>query len=105
MKTLEFVISAFILLCVGLAACGGDRDIERQLDRADAMMDHAPDTALMLLDSMCVDRLGGGQRARYGLLYTKAATKNYTPLAYDSLIGMAVDYYAGRGDSLEIQSL
>ena len=105
MKTLEFVISAFILLCVGLAACGGDRDIERQLDRADAMMDHAPDTALMLLDSMCVDRLGGGQRARYGLLYTKAATKNYTPLADDSLIGMAVDYYAGRGDSLEIQSL
>lgn len=26
-------------------------------------------------------------------------------LADDSLIGMAVDYYAGRGDSLEIQSL
>lgn len=105
MKTFAFVILSVLLLCFGLAACGGNRDIERQLDRADAIMDSAPDTALMLLDSMCADSLGGGQRARYGLLYTKAATKNRTPLADDSLIGMAVDYYAGRGDSLEIQSL
>ena len=105
MKHLITSIIASLLLCVGLAACGGDRDAERQFDRADALIDSAPDAALMLLDSMCADSLGGGQRARYGLLYTKAATKNRTPLADDSLIGMAVDYYSGRGDSLEIQSL
>lgn len=105
MKTFVFVIFSVLLLFVGLAACGGGRDAERRLDRADAIMDSIPDSALTVLDSIHADRLKGGQRARYGLLYTKAATKNRTPLADDSLIGMAVDYYAGRGDSLEIQSL
>lgn len=105
MKNLAFIILSVLLLCVGIAACGGDRDAERRLDRADSLIDKAPATALTVLDSLDADRLSGSQMARYGLLYTKAANKNHTPLADDSLIGMAVDYYAGRGDSLEIQSL
>lgn len=105
MKQLITSIIASLLLGIVFAGCGGNPDVERRLDRADILINRAPDSALIVLDSLDADNLKGSQLARYGLLYTKAANKNHTPLADDSLIGMAVDYYADRGDSLEIQSL
>ncbi|MBO4944397.1 MAG: hypothetical protein J6C91_03940 [Muribaculaceae bacterium] len=105
MKRLVSFIVSLMVLCVVVAACGGSRGAGEQLDRADALIDTRPDSALRLLDSLSYNALSDVHRARYGLLYTKAASKNYTPLADNSLISVAVDYYAGRGDSLEIQSL
>ena len=93
------------LLAAVFTACGGRRDVERRLDEADAVMNCAPDSALTLLEAMCCDSLGGGQRARYALLLTKATDKCYKPVEDDSLISFAAEYYAGRGDSLEAQSL
>ncbi|MDE6264029.1 MAG: hypothetical protein K2M11_02675, partial [Paramuribaculum sp.] len=93
------------LLAAVLTACGGRRDVERRLDEADAVMNCEPDSALTLLEAICGDSLGGGQRARYALLRTKAEVKNYKPVEDDSLISFAAEYYAGRGDSLEAQSL
>lgn len=63
----------------------GGRDAGQQLDRAEALINTAPDAALRVLDFLSVNNLNGSQRARYGLLYTKAATKNHIPLADDSL--------------------
>ncbi len=87
------------------ASCGARRDVERRLDEADAIMDCAPDSALAMLESIRVDGMGGGQRARHALLLTKAKTKAYKPIEDDSLISFAADYYSGHGDSLEAQSL
>ncbi|MBO4945196.1 MAG: hypothetical protein J6C91_08070, partial [Muribaculaceae bacterium] len=105
MKSIASIILTLMVLCVVVAACGGSRGGGEQLDRADALIDTHPDSALRVLDSLSLNDLNDAQQARYGLLYTKAASKNYTPLADNSLISVAVDYYAGRGDSLEIQSL
>ncbi len=104
-------LKALSIICVFAAffvSCGAHRDVERRLDEADAMMGCAPDSALAMLESICVDGvdgMGGGQRARYALLLTKAKTKNYKPIEDDSLISFAADYYSGHGDSLEAQSL
>ncbi len=101
-------IKAVSIICVFAAffvSCGAHRDIERRLDEADAMMGCAPDSALAMLETIRVDGMGGGQRARYALLLTKATDKCYKPIEDDSLISFAADYYSGHGDSLEVQSL
>ncbi|MDE7237399.1 MAG: hypothetical protein K2N66_06210 [Paramuribaculum sp.] len=97
------VIIASLLLCVGLAACGGDRDIERQLDRADAMMDSIPAEALIILQEIDRSRLGDADAARHALLLSQAYDKTAVDIADDSLIAIARDYYLthpGRRDML-----
>ncbi|MDE6588119.1 MAG: hypothetical protein K2K40_07260 [Paramuribaculum sp.] len=103
MKQLITLIIASLLLCVGLAACGGDRDIERQLDRADAMMDSIPAEALIILQEIDRSRLGDADAARHALLLSQAYDKTAVDIADDSLIAIARDYYLthpGRRDML-----
>ncbi|MDE6264831.1 MAG: hypothetical protein K2M11_06755, partial [Paramuribaculum sp.] len=79
MKYVTLSLFSVFLLAAVFTACGGRRDVERRLDEADAVMNCAPDSALTLLTAICCDSLGGGQRARYALLRTKAEVKNYKP--------------------------
>lgn len=46
-----------MVLCVVVAACGGSRGAQEQLDRADALIDARPDSALHVLDSLSLNDL------------------------------------------------
>ncbi|MBQ2447270.1 MAG: tetratricopeptide repeat protein, partial [Bacteroidales bacterium] len=70
------------------------------LSRAEAMMTQAPDSALILLEDLSKGALRGREnRAHFALLYSQALDKNYIDLANDSIIRVAVDYYAPRKDN------
>ncbi|MDE6587887.1 MAG: hypothetical protein K2K40_06085 [Paramuribaculum sp.] len=90
MKTFAFVIFSVLLLFVGLAACGGDRDIERQLDRADAMMDSIPAEALTILQEIDRSCLGDADAARHALLLSQAYDKTAVTDADGAVIATAV---------------
>ena len=75
-------------------ACRTDNTSIQLLDQAEAMMNEAPDTALALLDSIDSHRLGRADNARYALLRSQALDKNFIDITNDSLISIAVDYYA-----------
>ena len=87
-----------ILTIVLLATACSDQRYVAMLDRAETLMMNAPDTALALLDSVNSRRLYRGDKARYALLRSQALDKNYIDVTNDSLINIAVDYYAHSGN-------
>lgn len=87
-----------LLAIVLLATACSDRRYVAMLDRAEPLIETAPDTALALLDSIDSRRLYREDKARYALLHSQALDKNYIDVANDSLINIAVDYYAHSGN-------
>ena len=88
-------------LCL-LAACAGGVQKERSplLERADSLLPVRPDSAWRLLRQVPPDSLRGeAWQARYALLRTEAALRCGQPLADDSLILSAVEYYDRAGDA------
>ena len=78
---------------------GCNRDAEQYLRMAEGCMETCPDSAysyMMHLDM--ADELSSEQYARYALLYTQAMHKCRKPLENDSLINVAVEYYANSND-------
>ena len=86
-------ILPLILAIVLLASACSDQRYVAMLDRAEPLIETAPDTALALLDSIDSRRLYRGDKARYALLRSQALDKNYIDVTNDSLINIAVDYY------------
>ena len=85
-----------VLLMVG--ACRESR-VEQWLMCAEGCMETNPDSAYRCLQQIDVsDGLSDEQRARYALLRTQAMHKCRIPLESDSLINVAVAYYADSGD-------
>ncbi len=84
-----------LLLLAGLFwACGGDRALQVSLDRADALMESHPDSALALLKPYDGAQIRSeAQRARFALLYSMALHKNFIDEQSDSLISIACGYY------------
>ena len=97
-KILTLLISLSLLAC-----CERENkpaNVRSTLSRAEAMMTQAPDSALMLLEDLSKGALRGREnRAHFALLYSQALDKNYIDLANDSIIRVAVDYYAPRKDN------
>ena len=87
-----------LLAIVLLATACSDRRYVAMLDRAEPLIETAPDTALALLDSIDSRRLYREDKARYALLRSQALDKNYIDVTNDSLINIAVDYYAHSGN-------
>ena len=88
-------------LCL-LAACAGGVQEERSplLERADSLLPVRPDSAWRLLRQVPPDSLRSeAWQARYALLRTEAALRCGQPLADDSLILSAVEYYDRVGDA------
>ena len=88
-------------LCL-LTACAGGVQEERSplLERADSLLSVCPDSAWRLLRQVPSDSLRGeAWQARYALLRTEAALRCGQPLADDSLILSAVEYYDRAGDA------
>ena len=100
------VIVIFILLLLE-AVSGCTSPVRRQLDRAEAIMESAPDSALAILDSIDTASLTrASDRALYALLQTQGRIKTYEVLTDDSLISTAVSYYEDHGpDSNLMKSL
>ena len=88
---LRTVIYTLLLatLCMG---CGGQGHM-RQLESLEAQLDTAPDVVRLALDSIPFASLGDEARALYAILRTQADYKCYVPLATDTLIRYATDYY------------
>ena len=87
-----------MVVCLLVAACGND-PVEQWLTRAEVCMEADSDSAFRCLQYIDdVDGWSGEQRARYALLRTQAMHKCRIPLESDSLINVAVAYYADSDD-------
>lgn len=93
MKAIALLLILMTMLCVGVGACGDHTGVEAQLDRADALMDTYPDTALKILHEIDSSLLSEADAARYALLLSQAYDKTGFDIADDSLISVALDYY------------
>ena len=93
-----FRITAAVLTCCAVLSCADDSAVMEELDRAEAVMEEHPDSALALLDTLDRSRLTTREaRARHALLYSQALDKNYIELTTDSIIRPAAQYYARHG--------
>ena len=89
-------ISLFLLLMTG---CKERPEVTASLDRAEELMESAPDSALTLLQTLDTETfLRRSTHARHALLFTQAQDKNYIDETNDSLISIAVDHYRQHGD-------
>lgn len=87
-----------IALCLLLAGCGRNSEINRQLDRADALIESRPDSSLLILDNIDANALSGKeQKARYALLKSMAFDKNYIDTTTFDVLQPAIDYYLEHG--------
>ena len=94
LKRLLHIIFVLLLLC----ACG-NRDAQRMLDRAEAVMSDNPSEAITILDSIGDDGLSRSQRMRRLLLLTNAQNKCDTVFRSDSIQRLLVDYYESHGSA------
>lgn len=95
MRNLLLTILSLLLL----AACTNTapRTKHSALAKADSQMHTHPDSALALLQSISADSLtDDANRAYHALLLSQALDKNYIDKTDDSLINIAVTYYADK---------
>ena len=95
MRNLLLTILSLLLL----AACTNSalRTKHSALTKADSLMHTHPDSALALLQSISADSLtDDANRAYHALLLSQALDKNYIDKTDDSLINIAVTYYADK---------
>lgn len=91
------LITAAALAAMTLLSCV-NKKAEEALSLAERMMEDAPDSSLMVLESIDTAALGSkAQRARYSLLYSMALDKNYIDTTDTRLIMPAVRYYSRHG--------
>ncbi len=107
MTTLEKIIY-WSLLAVVLSffvwSCGYTSPAARLLDEAELSLNTAPDSAFVSLDSMDRSLLNSPElRARHALLYSQALEKCGIEVYDDSIIHIALDFYASVGDSENVQ--
>lgn len=87
-----------VLVLCAVLSCSDDTAVMAELDRAEAVMEEYPDSALALLDTLDRGRLTTREaRARHSLLYSQALDKNWIELTSDSVISPAVKYYKKHG--------
>ncbi|MBD5285066.1 MAG: hypothetical protein HDS29_02165 [Bacteroides sp.] len=95
MRMVLFFI-AIITACSVLVSCRNE--VDSAMDRAELLMEEAPDSALKIMEIIEPKGLSGARNARYALLLTQARYKNYIDETDDSLINIAVRYYRHRDD-------
>ena len=91
------MLVAFIVASVAVS-CGGNREADRQLSKAEEVMAEHPDLSLSILTG--IDHAGLGsdeERARYALLMSQALDKNYVDTTTFDVLQPAIDYYPGKG--------
>ena len=92
-------ILSILLLLLAFTACSEKKAVTDVLNRAEAVMNEHPDSALNLLRTLTFDDFRKeSNRARYALLHSQALDKNYIDVMSDSLISVAVEYYKDKDD-------
>ena len=87
------LLSAFVSCLV--LSCHSMTDV--RLELAESLLDHRPDSSLVVLQSIRRNELyTEEQQAHYALLKSAAYDKNYIDVTSDSLTHKAVDYYSSR---------
>ena len=85
------------LAAMVMAGCAGrekNREVDRDLNAAESLMESQPDSALRMLQRIDTPAaLSGERRARHALLLSQAYNKNNMDPSDDSLISIAVNYY------------
>lgn len=90
------ILSVFTLLVFG--SCQRNSTVELRLNHAEELMSEHPDSAWHILESIDRKALDSRRiRARHALLSSQALDKNYIDVNNDSLICIAIDYYANHG--------
>ena len=85
-------ILSIIVLFLSFTACSEKKAVTDVLNRAEAVMNEHPDSALNLLRTLSFDDFRReSNRARYALLHSQALDKNYIDVTNDSLISVALD--------------
>ena len=98
MKRVRDILLAVVAVMI-VVACGESRHISDTHKQAEAVMQEHPDSALTLLQAINPDDLTTDRgRAMHALLLSQAYDKNYIDLTDDSLISIAVDYFAPTND-------
>lgn len=93
--------TVIVLTLIILPQACTNHETDPRLTEAEQMMEQAPDSALLILESMSQkDLKNEGDRALYGMLYTQALDKNHLPLQNDTIISASADYYAKKSDKL-----
>lgn len=88
----------FILFVLLLVSCHAR--VEKELDRAEAILHTRPDSSLICLRSIDTGNLtSSALSARYALLMSAALDKNYIDVTSDSLIIRALHYYSRHGNA------
>lgn len=91
-----------IILWSVLSLTGCNNHFKAQFELVENLIQDAPDSALLILNSVQLDQISNRvDRAKYALLLTKALDKNYVDIQNDSLIRIAVDYYQDHGQPQE----
>ena len=94
----------YILLLLGvlhLASCSRDGGVIAEMERAEALMDSLPDSALAVMRGIDRRSLHGSEaRALYALTMSRALDRNDIHVASDSIIAPAVGHYRPDRDPL-----
>lgn len=96
--------------CLLLFSCSpGMKEAKAMLAAADSLMDSDPQAAMYTIasiDSTAISGFNKGNRAKYILLGTQARYKCYLPVAGDTSIREAAEYYRRKGpESLYAEAL
>ena len=97
LRTLLCCVSAILL-----AGCLSSTKENVRMDRAESLMESAPDSAMTILDSVSLGALSSQKdRARYALLKSMALDKNYIDATTFDILQPAIDYYLEKGSQDE----
>lgn len=96
------VYTFFLIFLVFVGCKNNIVNYNRVLDKAEQYMTQAPDSALMILNTINMGDIDSkSTKARYALLKAIALDKNYIDATDDSLTSIAVEYYSGKRASEE----
>lgn len=92
----RLITYSLILLLLSLTGCSFT---PRDLQRAEQLMESAPDSSLHILQHISPNNyITSSNKALYGLLMFQALDKNYLTLTPDTLINYSIDYYEREGN-------
>lgn len=98
-RTLTYPITVICLLCMLLASCHRSEEEMPAVERAEAIVEEEPATALEIMRSVDRDAITDRENlAHYALVYSEACYYNRILVNSDSLTHIAVDYYKNSDD-------
>lgn len=99
MKQLAYIV----ILLIGLMACGEREEYRDALQRAEAVMDENPDSALLILNNLGQHKKEFGKhfRMQYLLHRTNAQNKTDVKFTSDSIAKELVDHFDSHGTTNE----